>query len=233
MMMYLGLFMKIGLPTILALLNLHQWLYNKKPKYYFWFKRIFSKWRDTKWSIHANYKIPKDLEVYRFFEESVDEIFSKKDRVVNLPNKKQYNFGDFSLLVLYNLDFSNTDLVTVDINLNPVNVTYTNADEKLSELRRLFITFERKINCSNPSYNMDIHFAKKTNPFYGLMIQRLGPENVDYFECKFNLSTLRGKETDQIIRNNKNLRVFKEKITINENSFDIIEEIAKDILLMR
>jgi len=226
--------LKIGIPLILALLNVHQFLYSRNPKYYYFYMKVFKKWRDTTWSIHSNYTVSKDLNFFKAFEQSIDELFETKNKVVNLPNKKQYNFGNFSLLVLYDLDVSNSDKVNIDINFNPLNVTYKNATARLSELRKLFLSLERKINASKTHYNMDIQFTGVTNPFYGLMIQRLGEEHVNHFECTFNLSTLITKENgaSNLSTNNK-LRVYKQKITINESSFDVIEDVAKNILLMR
>lgn len=232
-MIWLTVFFKVIFPVLLVLLNFHQYLYNKNPKYYFFFMRRFKKWRDTKWKIHANYKVHQDIQFFNILEESILSVFPNRERVVNLKNKKQYNFGDFSLLVLYDADSTSSEIKKIDLNFNPVNVTYKTAQDRLSELRKVFLNIERKVNPIDQNYSMDIHFTNTINPFYGLMIQRLGKEHVDYFECTFDLEILKRKQgkTGNSTRRN-NLRIFKEKITINEKSYDIIEDVSKDILLM-
>lgn len=232
-MILITLLLKVILPVLLILLNLHQYLYNKNPKYYFFFMRRFKKWRDTKWKVHANYQIHEDIQFFKVLEEAILSVFPNRERVVNLKNKKQYNFGDFSLLVLFDLDSSNSEIKKVELNFNPMNVTYKSAQDRLSELRKIFLNIERNIHPLDQNYSMDIHFTNSINPFYGLMIQRLGKEHVDYFECTFDLEVLKRKhgKIGNTTKRNK-LRIFKEKITINEKSYDIIEDVSKDILLM-
>lgn len=70
------------------------------------------------------------------------------------------------------------------------------------------------------------------NPFYGLMIQRLGEEHVEHFECVFPLSLLLKKDTGEHSNEKYTLRVFKEYISINETDFNAVEDIAKKCLLM-
>lgn len=224
---------KIGLPVFLAVLNLHQFLYNKNPRYYFFIIKRLKKWRDTKWKINANYSIKSIDEGYKTIENSIKNVFGEFDRIVNLKNKKQYVFGDFSLLVQDNdVLFENSP--RIELQFLPINVTYKVAQEKLSELRTFFTDIDDNINSLEKNYHMDVIFNNSNNPFFGLMIQRLGKENLTYFECLFDLNIFK-KSHETIIKTKtkNNVRVYKEQITINEKSFATIEVIALDILLMR
>jgi len=81
---------------------------------------------------------------------------------------------------------------------------------------------------------MDIYYPTKQNPFFGLMIQRLGVDNVKQFECVFPINALfieKNQSADNIDR--EVLRVFKEKISINHRSFDSLEKVALKALMLR
>ncbi|AQU79697.1 hypothetical protein [Planococcus faecalis] len=225
--------LKWGIPSILVVLNLHQYLYNKYPKYYFFLVKKFKKWRDTKWKVHANFTISKETDFYKALEKSIDEVFKEKHKTINLSNKKQYTFGDFTLLAIYDLDVSRNNNVKVDLNFLPMNVTYKTARLRLADLRLLFNELEKQLEYIEKNYNLDINFTNNFNPFFGLMIQRLGQSNIEHFECVFDLNTLKNNHNNNALSRNKNkLRIFKNKITLNERSFDIIEEVSKDILMI-
>lgn len=232
-MVWFSIILKIVLPALLVLLNLHQFLYNKKPKYYFWFVKTFKKWRDTKWQINANYSISEVDESFDVIENAIRNTFGDFDRVVNLKNKKQYIFNDFSLLV-QSIDFELENRPKIELKFLPINVTYRVAKEKLFDLRSFFTEVDEKINCHDKNFHMNINFNNSNNPFFGLMIQRLGKENLTYFECLFDVNTLKKTHSQNVNTKKKNnIRVFKDQITINEKSFATIEAIALDILLMR
>jgi hypothetical protein len=157
----------------------------------------------------------------------------KVQRTFNLKNKKLYEFGDFAVTVQYDADVSQDEFVNVEMIFNNLNVTVNTARLKLKELRRLFHEIERSIPSQNKWYAMNIKFNSLKNPFFGLMIQRLGEEHISHFECVFPLAILSSKQLDNPDTISSNLRVFKDYITINEKSFDTIEEAAGVCLLLR
>ncbi|WP_231111519.1 hypothetical protein [Heyndrickxia coagulans] len=220
------------IPWLLSVTTLHQFLYYKYPKYYFFIAKRFKKWRDTKWKITVSYRVDKDSDFFRALEKSIDNNFKKKSKVFNLKNKKQYEFSDFILTVQYDLDVSNTEEVIVELLFGNITATLSNSKEKLTRLRRLFTSIEREIRITHKSYNMKIFFTSIKNPFYGLMIQRLGEEHVDYFECQFPITSLTKKEFKEREEFDLNLTVYKDYISINNDTFDIIEEIAKKCLIL-
>ncbi|UOY92910.1 hypothetical protein MUG87_01830 [Ectobacillus sp. JY-23] len=225
-------FMIFSLPWVLGLVGLHQYLYTKFPKYYFFIAKKFSKWRDTNWNITCMYTVKKDVEFFKDFEGVIKEEFNEINRPFNLKNKKLYGFGDFSVQVQYDLDFSQTDYVSVELIFANVNVTMDTANYKLRVLRTFFNRLEREIAFDKVTYNMNVKFTKMNNPFYGLMIQRLGEEHVNHFECVFPLSVLTRRDMNDPEAAKYQLRVFKEYISINEKNFDKIETIAKKVLLL-
>lgn len=228
-------FIAIAIPLVFSIGGIHYFFYSRSPKYYFKVSKLTSKWKDTNWTIAAGYKIPKNLDFYKILEAVLSELYGrgKVQRTFNLKNKKLYEFGDFAITVQYDIDVSQDEYVDVDIIFNNINVTVNTASKKLKELRVLFHEIERAISSKNKWYTMNIKFNSLKNPFFGLMIQRLGEEHISYFECVFPLSILTKKQMDDPDMGTYNLRVFKEYITINENSFDTLEEIATKCLLLR
>ncbi|UUZ95965.1 hypothetical protein LJK87_17270 [Paenibacillus sp. P25] len=217
-----------------AVLGFHTWLYAKNPKYYFLVVRIFSKWRDTNWSVSVDYVLKEKGEVYQKIEGVLKRRYKsdRYKRTVNMSNKKLYECGIFSLLVQDDFDTGEFSSKKFFVSISQLNVTFNSAEEKLRELRELFNELERDIRPESSGYNLDIYFKKVRNPFFGLMVQRLGKENIAHFECFFPVSAIVSKNNE----NDKNkhfLRVYKEKICINESSFDTLEETAKRALLFR
>lgn len=227
---------KVILFFVPLLWGIHFFLYTKNPKYYFKVSKLTSKWKDTNWNINAGFTIPKSEEFYKVLETKLDQLYGKGRyrRPFNLKNKKLYEFGDFALTVQYDMDVSQNDDVAVEFIFNNINVTVNTAEKKLKELRILFHELEKSYNLVNQWYHINIKFNSLKNPFYGLMIQRLGEEHVEYFECLFPLSILSNKQmSDERESSQYKLRVFKEYITINDSSFDVVEEVAKKCLLLR
>jgi hypothetical protein len=225
----------IAIPLFISIGGIHYFFYSRSPKYYFKVSKWTSKWKDTNWTITAGYSVSKNTDFYKLLEAVLFELYGrgKVQRTFNLKNKKLYEFGDFAVTVQYDADVSQDEFVNVDIIFNNMNVTVNTARLKLKELRLLFHEIERAIPTQNKWYNMNIKFNSLKNPFFGLMIQRLGEEHISYFECVFPLAILSQKQLDDPDTVNSNLRVFKEYITINEKRFDTLEEIAAKCLLLR
>ncbi|EJQ96058.1 hypothetical protein IGW_01245 [Bacillus cereus ISP3191] len=231
----LGKFFKVvitSLPWLVGIVGLHQYLYTKFPKYYFFIAGKFSKWRDTSWDVTCIYTVKKDVDFFGGFDKVIRNEFNGVDRPFNLKNKKLYEFEQFSVTVQYDLNCSQTDNVQVELIFRNINVTRETANNKLEKLRTLFNSLEREIRFEKTMYNMNIKFIKIKNPFYGLMIQRLGEEHVEHFECVFPISVLARKDMNDPEVANYKLRVFKEFISINEKNFDKIEIVAKKCLLL-
>lgn len=234
---YIDNFLKIAyfiISSTLSIGGIHFFLYTKSPKYYFKITRLISKWKDTNWNLVATYVISKEIDFFEVFEETLLQFYDKREikKPFNLKNKKLYEFGNFTLTAQYNLDVSSTDYVKVELILSNLNVTVKAAEEILKDLRQMFNELEKKLVNIEKSYNLNIKFTQLKNPFFGLMIQRLGEEHVDYFECVFPISLLSKKEIGISKENNYYIRIYKEQITINEEIFDRVEEIAKLCLLM-
>ncbi|WP_405173803.1 hypothetical protein [Paenibacillus sp. FSL H8-0260] len=225
---------KYVLMYIPALLGIHTWLYAKNPKYYFFFVRLLSKWRDTTWSINADYQIESIQGVYVKIETILKNKYHNEryKRTVNMANKKLYECGILNILIQDDFDTGDFSSHKIFIRIAQLNVTLNRAEEVLRELRELFNELERELKPIQHSYNMDVHFKLGKNPFYGLMVQRLGKANVSHFECVFPISALIPKNNGND-RNQHYLRIFKEKLSINERSFDILEETAKRALLFK
>lgn len=220
-------------PWILGIVGLHQWLYTKSPKYYFTFIKLFSKRKDTKWQVTATLKVSREADFFGAFQKIVKDKFGRYNRKFNLQNKKHYEFGNFASTIFYDIDFSEGQYVNVDITFDQLNVTLENAKDRLRELRILFSELEKELQPVGKHYNVNIEFTSMKNPFYGLMIQRLGEEHIEYFECVFPISLLLNKHAKKGNKNEYKLRIFKEKISITESNFDIIEDIVIDSLLLR
>lgn len=221
------------IPWILSITSLHQFLYNKYPKYYFFIVKHFKKWRDTKWKLSASYRIKKSYDFFNQLESSIDNVYKNKTRIFNLKNKKQYDFSDYNLTVQYDLDVSQTEYVTVELLFGNITATHNTSKKKLETLRKFFYDIEKNIEVIDTNYNLNIFFTGVKNPFYGLMIQRLGEKNVQYFECRFPITELT-KENEFGSEDNSEmyLTVYKDLISINNSSFDTIEEIAKKCLVL-
>lgn len=214
--------------------GLHFFLYSKSPKYYFKYSKFTSKWKDTNWDISAGFKINKGLNFYDAFEKVLKNSYGNNfRRPFNLKNKKLYEFGDFAVTIQYDMDLSQDDFVDVEFLFSNLNVTFNAAEKKLKELRVFFHELEKEIKNVDQWYNINIKFKSLKNPFFGLMIQRLGEEHVEYFECLFPLSIFNKKHGNDSENTNQRLRVFKEQISINESKFDIVEDVAKTCLLLR
>lgn len=221
------------LPWIIGLVGLHQWLYSKSAKYYFTILKLTSKRKDTEWKMTASFYVNKDIDFFTPLQKHLKE-YGNYDRKFNLKNKKHYNFGRFSCTVMYDIDFEQNTSVRVDMLFDSLNVTLKNAKERLRELRQLFNNLEKELNLTDQNYNVNIEFTSMRNPFFGLMIQRLGEEHLEYFEASFPVALLLKKHnTAHSQLNNSSLRIFKNKITINESNFDMLEEVVIDSLLLR
>jgi hypothetical protein len=217
------------------LLGFHTWAYNKFPKYYFAVLKLFSRRRNTKWDINGHFIINRDKLPYIY--ESIENILSERykntryRRNVNLKNKKSYECGDYVLWVYDDSDMGVLSNGEVWINISQLHVPLDVAKEYLRDLRELFNKIEKELAPKKVDYSMDVFFPKNKNPFFGLMIQRLGVEHVEDFQCVFPISALITKKYEPTDRK-YTLRVFKEKITINESTFDNLEEAAIRALLL-
>lgn len=220
------------IPIAMGIGGIHIFFYSRSPRYYFKVAKFFSKWRDTNWQLTATYNINRQIEFYSPFEMILKNRYGTYRKTFNLKNKKLYEFGNFTLTVQYDLDISPSDTVPVELLFSNVNVTYKNAEKMLKDLRMLFNELEKQITIVDKRYNLNVKFNSIRNPFFGLMIQRLGEEHIHYFECVFPLSLLLNKNTDDCSKENYTLCVYKEYITINEADFDSVEDIAKKCLLM-
>ncbi|MDR9857793.1 hypothetical protein RJP21_29820 [Paenibacillus sp. VCA1] len=227
--------LKYVIMYIPALFGLHTWLYSKSPKYYFFVVRLFSKWRDTTWAVNAEFSLDELGDSYKRLEDVLKFKYKDKkySRPVNMVNKKMYDFDVYKMIVQDDFQDGMISRKVMFMSISQMNVTLNNAEEKLRELRELFNDIERAIRPNVTSYNLDVQFSKGKNPFYGLMVQRLGKNNVSHFECFFPISAIVPRQNDRVSGNNHQIRVFKEKLTINDTSFDIIEETAKRALLFK
>lgn len=214
--------------------GLHNLLYAKNPRYYFFVLKCFSRWKDTNWKLSASYTVSKNIDFYTSLEDVILQCYGADGykRGFNLKNKKLYEFGNIAAIVQYDLDVSQNDEVSIEIAFNNINVTYSGAQDMLKSLRIFFNTLEKKIQFLNKSYNLNIKFSSINNPFYGLLIQRLGAEHIGYFQCSFSLSALGKKQMGSTIEKDYSINVFKEYISINQNEFDDVEEIATKCLLL-
>lgn len=222
----------IVIPWLLSLTALHQFLYYKYPRYYFFFVKRWSKWRDTKWRLSLQFQLNREVDFFREFEQVLSDLYPNKRRLFNLKNKKQYEFGEFVLTVQYDLDVSQGETVSVDLLFNTITVTLNTAKDKLKELRKLFNKLGQRIPMQDPNFNLKIYFIKVKNPFYGLMIQRLGEEHVKYFECQFPISIFSKKAFNKRDEQDLELVVYKDYVSINNSEFDIIEEVANKCLML-
>jgi len=230
-----GRIFKALIPWLFGLFGIHHWAYNKFPKYYFMLLKIFSKFRDTKWSITTTLvvDIASVASVYSELEKILFQRYSDGHckRKFNFNNKKMYECGSFIFTITDNSDMGNQK-VNIWVNIPQLNVTVNNATNYLRDIRELFHEIELQIKPEETYYNIDIFFPNTFNPFYGLMIQRLGSEKIEYFECRFPISALVKRNYELKNRDNNFLRVYKDKITINETSFDALEETALRALLL-
>ncbi|MDN4142510.1 hypothetical protein SRCM101294_02960 [Bacillus amyloliquefaciens] len=224
-----------ALPWVLSIGALHQFLYNKFPKYYFFFVKRFKKWRDTKWKLTVSFSVHKDIDFFSSLEEVINEIYKQKQRVFNLKNKKQYEFADYTLTVQYDLDFSEGEFVNVELLFGNITATKSTAVEKLRNLRRFFNTLNSRIDLRDENYSMRIYFITMKNPFYGLMIQRLGSEHIEYFQCVFSINQLTQKAFNKRVEQqevDQELTVYKDYIAINHHNYDTIEDVTRKCLLL-
>ncbi|NJP37199.1 hypothetical protein [Alkalicoccus luteus] len=220
------------LPWLIALSGLHIWAYSKSPKYYFFVLKKLSARKDTKWIVTTTMFIDKEDDFFEIFESNIGNI-GKIQRNFNLANKKQYEFGNFSCIILYDIENTNNDIVEVNINFNQMNVTLKNARERLKELRILFNELEKSLQIKRKIYNVDIEFTSMKNPFYGLMIQRVGEEHLTFFQCQFPISQFLKKQDVDSSDDESQITVFREKISVNNNNIDKIESAVSDALLLR
>lgn len=222
----------LTIPWLLSIFSLHQFLYNKYPKYYFFIAKRFKKWRDTKWKLVISYQVPKSEDFFPKLEKAIDKHFNNKRRIFNLKNKKQYEFSDFILTVQYDIDISQGDYVSVDLIFGSITATHSTTKDKLANLRKFFTTIEKLMPIKYSNYSMKVFFIKMHNPFYGLMIQRLGEEHVEYFECRFPITTLTKKEFKNREKKDLELTVYKNYISLNNENFDTIEDVVLKCLIL-
>lgn len=221
------------IPWVFSLGGLHVYLYNKYPKYYFFIVKHFSKWRDTKWTLTVQYKVRSDFPYFEHVNEVFKKMNLKREVVFNLKNKKQYNFQDFTVTLQHNLMNDTTEYIPVEIIFNPINTTLYSAEKKLLNLRKFFHQLEKELPYESPSFHMRIEFTTMKNPFFSLLIQRLGEENIRSFRCEFPLSIFLNKGINSNEKTNYSIVVYKDNLSINEENFDDLEEITKKCLLLR
>ncbi|MCY8631558.1 hypothetical protein MOD57_17485 [Bacillus spizizenii] len=182
-----------------------------------------------------SFDVRKDVDFFRSLEGVIDDIYKRKHRVFNLKNKKQYEFSDYTLTVQYDLDCREGEYVTVDLLFGNITATKSTAVEKLRSLRRFFSTLSSRVDLKNENYSMKIYFITMKNPFFGLMIQRLGPEHIKYFHCSFPINTLSQKAFNQRVEQqeiDQELTVYKDYISINHHNYDTIEDVTRKCLLL-
>ncbi|MGX1446324.1 hypothetical protein ACUXOD_000067 [Bacillus sp. 153480037-1] len=224
-----------ALPWILSATGVFQFLYNKYPKFYFFCVKRIKKWRDTNWKLSVSLVVRKDINFFGILEDVIEEVFRDSRRIFNLDNKKLYEFSDYTLTVQYDLDCSNGEYVTVELLFGTITATKSTAKDKLKTLRKLFNRLNARIDFKTENYSMNIYFVTMSNPFYGLMIKRLGPEHVQYFQCTFSIDQLERKmfnKRTQHPERGQELTIYKDYISINHHNYDTIEEITNKCLLL-
>lgn len=222
------------LPWILSLGGLHHFLYTKYPKYYFWFARKFSKWRDTNWKLIIQYKMKYDAELFVKMHEVARENFRDVQVVFKNKNKMQLEFDDFSVTIQNNLIDSPEEIVDVEFIFSQITSTYSTANKKMRTLRKFFRVVEMNIiKPVDTNYSMRIKFSTMDNPFFGMLIQRLGKENVLNFECQFPLSTFVRREVNPAEESDFLITTYKDYISINANDFEDLCLTTEICLLMR
>jgi hypothetical protein len=133
------------------------------------------------------------------------------------------------------LDFSEGEFVNVELLFGNITATKSTAVEKLRNLRRFFNTLNSRIDLRDENYSMRIYFITMKNPFYGLMIQRLGSEHIEYFQCVFSINQLTQKAFNKRVEQqevDQELTVFKDYIAINHHNYDTIEDVTRKCLLL-
>lgn len=223
---------KWGVVVLLAVSNLHQWLYGKSPKYYLFVLKLISRWKDTYWKISAVYEINRSEDFFKEFEKILKSLYNCR-KTLNLNNRKIYEFDIFSLTVQYDLDFSESEIVKVEMHFQKVNITYQNSIHRLEELQRLFHKLDEKFNFLNKTYNFDIEFGNKFhNPFYGVAIRHLGEEHIKNFECSFDTNTFDIRHERHSENIGGIINVFKNGVSITNSDFDVAKICAKKCLLL-
>ena len=221
-------------PWLLSLGGLHIFLYTKYPKYYFWIAKKTSKWRDTNWRLSAQYRMPYNEELFNSLHSLIKENFKDVKIIFMNKNKMQIEFEEFSVTIQNNLIGSTEENVDVEIIFNQITSTYSTANKKLKTLRKFFKLIEMySIKPSYCNYSLRIKFSTMDNPFFGMLIQRLGKENVMNFECQFPISTFIRREVDPTENSDFYITSYKDYISINSDEFEDICDTAEICLLMR
>ncbi|MEJ9209773.1 hypothetical protein, partial [Paenibacillus larvae] len=190
--------------------GLHTFCYAKSPKYYFFIMRIFSKWRDTTWQVNAEYILEDIGDAYQKIESILKEKYKNDGykRTVNMKDKKVYEFSIFNCLICDDFQSGDFSSKKIFVRISKLNVTLNTAEEKLRELREFFNSIERILKPKHSGYSFDIYFRNGKNPFFGLMVQRLGKENVSHFECVFPIGAIVSKNSGSD-KSQHDMRIYK------------------------
>ena len=217
------------------LANVHFFLYERSPKYYLFFLKLMSRWKDTSWKVSVIYTVDRNIDFFKTFEKILKDIYGSADyrRRVNLPNKKIYEFDVFSLDVQYNLDQTDDKLVKVELLFNKINVTYKNSNRRLEELQQIFHKLEEAVRLEDKVYDLDITFSQRFhNPFYGVAIRHLGEEHINNFECSFPMEIFNIRHNQEINHFDNDVHIFKNGINITTDNFGAVKSCAKKCLLL-
>lgn len=159
--------------------SVHSFLYQKSPKYYFFLKRFVSRWKDTKWELTAIYKTSLNANSYytqlaRKLSKYATENEFKYQVIFRSENKQQFRIDDFVFTVQYNFDATDNRPIQIEYIFAPITATYNSALKKLTNVKFLLHSIETLMEKDEKNYSLSIFFTNVTNPFYGIMLSRIG-----------------------------------------------------------
>lgn len=211
-----------------------QWLYNNKVGFYLWWVKHFARWRDTIWDLSATYEVFRDAEdIIVKLEPALKQQFGLEalSRDMNSPTKRIYTVGPYVISAEDNRDtVEDPALTEVFVKVRRVNVTVAMARNRLTELEELFSNFEDAMGPTDVSYNIDVYFPKK-NPFYGLMIERIGEERVTDFLCGIDVAALDSGQDAQ--GKGRKAFVSRDRVSITHRRFSTARQIAETFMLLK
>lgn len=178
--------------SVLSVLSvMFTWLNRHNMAFYIWFQRMLHTIFPSKsvtWDIMARYTSPQGPEVLDSFGSAVATQYNPSPRMVRTTeSSREYSVANrfhVAISVSPGPQSSDGPLSEFVLRLNTLTVNYSEARDVLdSQVMPLLEAFDRLVRAADEetAYNITIGFEGAANPYMGLYVQGLQPQEVQNF----------------------------------------------------
>lgn len=171
-------------------------LKNSEKAYIYWSKaKYFVINPSCSWNMNIEFKGEFSHKTFSEIENVLANHYIRIDNILELSNqRKLYRVKNLNIEIIIDHDRISFDIQNLKVSYRDSNNIIEN------EISSLFEKLQNKIRTEEINYNLIVNFQGQ-NPYYGLYINQLNAEHINYFNIHFKLD--------------------KEKVTVSDHDLEI------------